>query len=1301
MDFIVQGQPITKCQRSADTRQARYSSDMSAAITPYVPRLLLDWDNESPEAEFREIEGTLVFVDISGFTAMSERMAKKGKVGAEDVTEVLNETFASLLEVAYSVGGNLLKFGGDALLLFFMGDEHVTRACHAAGSMRSTLKKRGPIETGAGKVRLEMSIGVHTGTFHFFLVGESHRELIITSPEASMTVEMESSADAGEILVSESIAKHIGDGHLGERKNGGHLLVESCPAPKQSVAAPAETSAAEEFVPRVVREHILGGGDEPEHRQVTVGFIHFGGTDELIRVGEVNQVTKQLRSLINAVERVVEEHGICFIGTDIDRNGGKIILTAGAPQSTGNDEERMLRALRAICNQSNECELRIGVHRGHVFAGAVGPSFRRTYTVMGDAVNTAARVMSKAEAGQILATAEVLDRSETLFETEELEPFKVKGKAEEITAYRVGPAKGRREEQTSSDLPFIGRKEELETLLPILEAAARGQGAAAEIVGDGGLGKSRLLQQIRSKADGFSVLTAQCEPYESSTPYFPFRTLLRELIGAENDADLVYTESALRNTVESQTPDLIPWLPLIGIALDLDTPPTPEVEQLDERFRSARLRSSIISLLNSLIKSPTLFLFEDTHWMDEPSRELLRDIVKGAIGKPWAIYVTTRPNNPEIVQPPGLRLLLDPLPHSDSIALARAAALDSLLPQHADVVARRGGGNPLFVQALVAAARGASDLSQLPETIESAISAQIDELTPADRTLLRHMAVLGREIDVSLISEIEETSLTNLRSAFRRLSNLVLVEGPKATFRQALIRDAAYEGLAYRRRRSLHEKIGRLLEQRDAEPEILSVHFDRAESFEESWKYSREASERAWQKFAPNNVVDFSRKAILAGRRTRKSKDDMSAVWRELGVAAFRAGQLEEASRAFTRVRALTSDIGLTAWLFFVQGQCRERLGNASQALRWYSRGLKLLDSKAPVGQIKEPFTSPPPDYMPLAPRVRLIEAQANVKRNQGLLRQSLDLGHKAVAVAVAVDDKRGLAIAYNLLQQAYTDLRDPARRKYGEMALAVADEVANQWLRATILNNLAVDAYWEGDWKRSLSLYEASKESLIAAGDLIWAAAVSNNIAEILSDQGKLAEAEKQFLESLGTFRAARFEALSEAVSANLGRLAARSGDFEKAERLLSSVLESFKKKSSPTVETEARLAEVMVLKGDSTRALEWLEAIQPGNDPIMRATLHRLNGWALAQTGQWDQAEESLTTSLQLARTAGAAYEVALSLDALVRVVRSEKVREDYLSEKQSLFDRLNIERVPDVPLPTDALREMAGESHPPIET
>ena len=189
-----------------------------SGIAPYLPRITLEWLRDAPDERHRALTGTMAFVDVSGFTAMSERLAPKGRLGAEEVTDVMSATFGRLLGVAYELGGGLVKLGGDALLLFFDGDGHPARACAAAWGMRDSLAALGPLETSVGPVELRMHVGIHSGDFDFFLVGSRHRELIVAGPDAAITVDMEDTAEAGEIAVSDATAAHLAATSLGNRK---------------------------------------------------------------------------------------------------------------------------------------------------------------------------------------------------------------------------------------------------------------------------------------------------------------------------------------------------------------------------------------------------------------------------------------------------------------------------------------------------------------------------------------------------------------------------------------------------------------------------------------------------------------------------------------------------------------------------------------------------------------------------------------------------------------------------------------------------------------------------------------------------------------------------------------------------------------------------------------------------------------------------------------------------------------------------------------------------------------------------
>ena len=236
--------------------EPRPDAHTDALLAPYLPRLVRAWSDERESPRVRELEGSLVSVDISGFTALAERLASKGRAGAEELVQRISSCFDGLIEVAERHGGDVLKFRGDALLLLFYGDRHAARAAGAASDMQWTIESLGSAESSVGPVELRMSAGVHSGTCHFFLAETPHRELLVAGPAATRVFELEDLASAGEIVLSTETAAEVDPSWLAEEKEGARLMRRLEPGASTIPPPPVSGTGAR---PRRVRARAAPG----------------------------------------------------------------------------------------------------------------------------------------------------------------------------------------------------------------------------------------------------------------------------------------------------------------------------------------------------------------------------------------------------------------------------------------------------------------------------------------------------------------------------------------------------------------------------------------------------------------------------------------------------------------------------------------------------------------------------------------------------------------------------------------------------------------------------------------------------------------------------------------------------------------------------------------------------------------------------------------------------------------------------------------------------------------------------------
>ncbi len=1254
----------------------RATTEQRQPLIPYLPRIVLRRVAEAPAEPVQLLDGTMVFADVSGFTRLSERLARRGTEGAEQLVDTINSCFTALLAEAYSNGGSLLKFGGDALLLWFEGDGHVLRACESAYAMRTTLRRVGRVRAGDSEIVLRMSQGVHSGRFAFFLVGGSHREFLIGGPSAGTVVAMEAAATAGQILLSPETADLLPRRVIGPASGSGVLLARAPAAPKWAGEDPGDrpsSEAIEHCLSTVLRAHVLAAPVAPEHRVATVAFLQIGMLDRLLAERGPDAAAAALDQVVRVAQEGSDRYEVCFLGSDVAADGAKLLFSSGAPRSLGDDEERMLLALRHVLEASLELPVRSGVNRGNAFTGDVGPPYRRTYVVMGDVTNLAARLMARAPYGHIYATPGVLERSRARFREGALEPFMVKGKARPVQAVDVGPAIRATAPPSVRRLPLIGRDRERARLAAALEAARRGAGGLVELVGETGSGKSRLLSEARALAEGMRFVHCTCETYTREMPYAAWREPLRQVIGVGGDDSHEVVLARLSALLERDDPELLPWLPLLGIVLDVDVPITREVRELAPDARAAKLHEVVLRFLSGALAVPTLVAVEHAHLMDAASAALCEALASELDSSAWLLIATRRdvPGGLALDAIAHERIVLEALSEADLETLAHLAGESAELAPHVvELAVRRAGGSPEFLLDLLAAAAAGSP-DALPESLEAAAIARIDALDPRDRLIVRHASVLGLSFNPQRLNDVLPTKAA---VSWKRLEGVFAVDpDERVRFKRPALQEAAYASLPFKLRRTLHAAVAsRLLaageDDPDADPAALSLHFMLAEDYPRALELSVLAAERATERFSHADAARLYRRALGAARAAGMAKDPLrrealGQIWESLGNSLRCLGEPGPAREALLEAGTLlAADPVAVARLCHRQAQVVQRSESPTAGVRWLMRGLRAIEGRHDVDA--EIW------------RARLHSYLAGMRTLQGRSAQAARLCREAIEEAQRVGEAEALARASYLLDLALVQMGRPKEAKHSARALEIYEALSDPENEATVLNNLGGFAYFQGRWDEAVELYVRAGACSERAGKPSDVAYTDCNVGEILSDQGRLDQA-AEHLHRARRVRIATREGQGVAfVDMLLGRLAVRDGRGVEGLRLLGSALADMRRFKLDEVDlASALLAEGEAFAGDPARALEIVRE-QLETDERGRALLHRIAGIALARAGRPHAAVEVLVTSLVEARESESPYDIAATIEILDELGMGSP--EDLL-ERDLIMRRLQIVALP----------------------
>ena len=618
-----------------------------------------------------------------------------------------------------------------------------------------------------------------------------------------------------------------------------------------------------------------------ERRYLTVMFCDLVGSTGISAQLDAEEWRDLVGAYLDAASAAVVQMG----GHVAKKLGDGLLALFGYPLAHENDAERAVRAALSIqraladLNRRNfgggkpELAARIGLESGAAVLDAAGE-------IYGDVANIAARVQTLAEPGSVLATAGVQRQIAGLFVAEQCGTHALKGVPEPIALFRLMRASGAgRRSSQRQPTPLVGRDEEMAMLTRRWERARQGDGQLVLIVGEPGLGKSRLVEEfhIRLNETPHTWSEWSCSQLLQNTPLHPIAEWGRQRFGGlevPSERRLADLESTLA-LVKLDPAENVPLLaPLLEIPLPKDQVPNVAPEEMRRRQLAALSNWVIAGAKNQ----PLVLVFEDVHWADPTTLDVLRGLAERGALAPLLVVATTRP---EFRPPWGIRshhstISLAPLDRSQVRDMVAELSARRALPGNlVDDVVSRTGGVPLFVEEVTRLLLERGDqgaMQAIPPTLQQSLMARLDRLGPA-REVAQVGSVIGRGFSYELLRAVAEMDEARLQAALDRLaeSDIVLVQGlpPRSDYRfkHALIQDAAYENLLKSRRQVLHRRVAEILRDRfastgGAEPEVLAHHFTQAGMTDAAIEWWGKAGDQGLRRSAFQEAISHLGKAI-------------------------------------------------------------------------------------------------------------------------------------------------------------------------------------------------------------------------------------------------------------------------------------------------------------------------------------------------------------------------------------------------------------------------------------------------------
>ncbi|UCE67019.1 MAG: tetratricopeptide repeat protein [Candidatus Zixiibacteriota bacterium] len=1135
-------------------------------LLPYVSNNIIDSLSSKGRTEI-VLEGSLVFADISGFTAMSEKLAGMGRIGGEKLAEIINRCFNPLLDVVFAWGGDVIKFGGDAFLVLFQGDNKSERALGCAVDLIDWISENSKIETPAGDFNLGIHAGISEGKIFSYIIGKTRKDHLFCGGTVEKAYAAADVADLGQIALTREASKNLKGVSFKDINDEYFIFQHAKKIRNNEKSLPQRGSAGkklsekelEAFIDKRLKEQLYynNGHIDGEHRIITTLFI---GINSLRKNLEKNpdRSLKTIQNYFEVLSGIITKNGGFLARIDSSSVSEKILIFFGAPNCFGNDARNCLRAvleIEYVLKQLNEHLIhpirhRYGINTGLCFVGDVGGEIRREYTAMGDAINLAARLMSGAEYGEILVGEETEKTCRDDFKFKSQAEIRVKGKKKPVRTFLLTAEK----ERFQTDAVMIGRDPELKRAEYYIDKIKNNDRDTMLITGEPGAGKSLLCLKLKALAaeKGVTCYEGACYRQPEKTSYGPVKSIFLEILNLGKKSSQKERRAALQRRLKNL--DEYEWESLIAPLLDYFPPVPPHLKNLPEETKKNKIESIICRLIcGATGQSNAVIIIEDIQWIDNASFEIIKLLLKSN-DAPGLLFVG-RPDDisEELKNLADLDVIeLGALTLESSRELFLAVLKDRR-PDESIInnVIEKSGGNPFYLEEMAKAfvELGEDRFSRpenIPSGIESVITARIDNLGEMEKKTVRTASIIGRVFGYQVLKEIfpDRSRIGMLRDYLNKLVRLDLTPLERVQpvleyiFKHILTQEVAYNGLSFSARKSLHIKTAEYFASRKRlvkrTPETIAGHFIKAEEFGKALPYLILAGKKAASEFANKEAFEYFGKSLETAEKLNRGEYVIESL-KNRGLLAKDTAEYQRAVSDLRRLETLAGDnVELKSF--------------SARELSFIYRMMGDYD-KAAVSLSELERTIP--DDIPA--RVFCLNGRAEIARRSGKLPQCRELLLKALDIIGKYEIDRGLiATVFNNLGICHWSLgKLKDAESHYKTALKYYKKQKNLGGQSKIINNLGIISDELGKLHHAASSYEKAEKIFKRIGASRSEAYACANLGTNLMSRGHLTKALEKLFRAKEIFDRIGDQHSSAYTLGDIGFVRYRQGDIEKAREL------------------------------------------------------------------------------------------------------------------------------------------------------